>query len=377
MLLTGFDAPILQTMYLDKPLKEHRLLQAIARTNRPFNDIKEAGLIIDYIGLLNNFTAAFEAYTKEDIKGVLIDFDALRGEFTQKLNEVMKLFEEIPKDKYDRQTMMNAIEVVTQNEDNTKKFVDNYKELRKLFELLGTDQIKIEKFYDFKWLTAVYAWYINDVIQDRRNEDIRVQKYFNKTLKYVYKSTEIEKIEKELPIIRFDENYLKNLQEKAKNIKEKAANIIFTLNKYVLVDKQRNPIYESLTQRVEKIVELWKEKKKDYDAILAEGSDIFLEMNKLQVRQKQLNFTNLEYSLLLALENKFGTQPDLTQDTTELYTKLQALMFRDWQTQQTAKKNVEREVRTYLRKYVKKYGLKLSNLQELYTRLMENVMTYG
>jgi type I restriction enzyme R subunit len=51
MLLTGFDAPILQTIYLDKLLKKHRLLQAIARTNRPYKDLKEAGLIIDYVGI--------------------------------------------------------------------------------------------------------------------------------------------------------------------------------------------------------------------------------------------------------------------------------------------------------------------------------------
>ena len=92
MLLTGFDAPILQTMYLDKPLKEHRLLQAIARTNRPFKDLKEAGLIIDYVGILKEFTRAFENYTKEDITGILINTDDLVKEFTQKLDETTALF---------------------------------------------------------------------------------------------------------------------------------------------------------------------------------------------------------------------------------------------------------------------------------------------
>ena len=71
MLLTGFDAPILQTMYLDKPLKEHRLLQAIARTNRPYRDVKEAGLIMDYLGILKDFKKAFEQYSDEEIKKVL------------------------------------------------------------------------------------------------------------------------------------------------------------------------------------------------------------------------------------------------------------------------------------------------------------------
>ncbi|MEW6002140.1 MAG: HsdR family type I site-specific deoxyribonuclease, partial [Nitrospirota bacterium] len=58
MLLTGFDAPNLQVMYLDKLLKEHRLLQAVARTNRPFKDLKEAGVIIDYVGILKEFKKA-------------------------------------------------------------------------------------------------------------------------------------------------------------------------------------------------------------------------------------------------------------------------------------------------------------------------------
>jgi len=69
-------------MYLDKPLKEHRLFQAIARTNRPYKGLKEASVIIDYVGILKEFTKAFEAYSKEDIKGVLYDVGDLRKEFT-------------------------------------------------------------------------------------------------------------------------------------------------------------------------------------------------------------------------------------------------------------------------------------------------------
>ena len=64
MLLTGFDVPQLQVMYLDKPLKEHRLLQAIARTNRPYGNEKEAGVIIDYVGILKEFKRALEIYCK-------------------------------------------------------------------------------------------------------------------------------------------------------------------------------------------------------------------------------------------------------------------------------------------------------------------------
>ncbi|MEW6215645.1 MAG: HsdR family type I site-specific deoxyribonuclease, partial [Nitrospirota bacterium] len=86
MLLTGFDAPVLQVMYLDKPLKEHRLLQAVARTNRPFKDLKDAGLVIDYVGVLKEFKKALEMYSEDDIKGALFSYDNIREEFVILLN---------------------------------------------------------------------------------------------------------------------------------------------------------------------------------------------------------------------------------------------------------------------------------------------------
>ena len=59
-LLTGFDAPILQTMYLDKPLRDHTLLQAICRTNRPYGQVKTHGLIVDYLGVFDDVAQAIQ-----------------------------------------------------------------------------------------------------------------------------------------------------------------------------------------------------------------------------------------------------------------------------------------------------------------------------
>jgi len=377
MLLTGFDAPILQTMYLDKPLKEHRLLQAIARTNRPYKGIKEAGLILDYVGILKEFYKAFEAYSKEDIKGVLADLNDLRKEFTRTLNETCDLFGAVPRDTYDRTTMLKAIEVLTIDEQNSKKFLENYKRLRKTFELLGPDIIKAQTFSEYKWLSAIYTYYILMVLRSRPDDERYVQKYFNKTLKYVYKTTELENIEKELPIIKFDEHYLKTLEEKANTKEEKAANIVFTLNRFILVDRQKNPVYESLTEKVERILKLWKERTKDFEKIYKDGLQIIEEISKLTDRQKELGFTDLEYSLLLTLENKFGSDPQLTKDIKELSNQLQQHMFKGWYSQQTARKNIEREVRRYMRKYIKTHGIKFNELEQLYQKIMENMKNYG
>ena len=72
MLLTGFDAPICQVMYLDRQLKEHTLLQAIARVNRTYAG-KSRGFIVDYYGLSDYLTEALEMFSSEDVSGALKD----------------------------------------------------------------------------------------------------------------------------------------------------------------------------------------------------------------------------------------------------------------------------------------------------------------
>jgi len=377
MLLTGFDAPTLQTMYLDKPLKEHRLLQAIARTNRPYKDLKEAGLIIDYVGILKEFQKAFENYTKEDITGVLLPIEKLTEEFTQTLNQTMALFQDIPTDRDDRQTMLKAFETITTTPENTKKFQQNYRKLRRLFELLGTHPIKLQYLNQYKWLTQLYGYYIHWLRQEQYEEYRYVRKYYPKTLKYVYKTTELDEIQRQYPTIQFDANYLKNLEEKIKTKEEKAANILFTLNRFIIIDKHRNPIYETLTDRVERILKLWKEKTKDYEKIYNEAVQIVNEIQQLQTRQKQLAFTDLQYAILLTLEKTLPPTANLTQDVQELTALLQPYLFKGWQTQPTTRKTIERETRKYLRKYIKQHGLTLQQIDQLHQKIMEKVKTYG
>jgi type I restriction enzyme R subunit len=377
MLLTGFDAPILQTMYLDNPLREHRLLQAIARTNRPYKGLKEAGIIIDYAGILKNFIKAFENYTKKDIEEVLIDFDELRDEFNKTLNETLQLFEGIPNNQYDRATMRKAIETVTLDQQSTEKFQENVRKLRRVFELLGSDPTKLQRIEEYKWVMAIYICYLKEAEPNAPLIEGYAEKYFRKTLEYVYKSIEIEKIQQDIPTIAFDENYLENLEKRLKSREEKAANIFFTLNRLMLVQRRNDPIYESLIDRVQRLLKLWKERIKDYETLDAEGVSIIQDLNQLTERKRRLNFSNLQYGILLSLERQLGTNEDLVQDSKELESSLKPLMFKNWYIQPTARKTVEREVRKRIRKYIKKCGLDLKRYNELCQKIMENVKTHG
>lgn len=380
MLLTGFDSSILQVMYLDKPLREHRLLQAVARTNRPYKDLKEAGLVFDYIGILKEFKKSLEMYSEEDIKGALISYDSIRKEFALLIKETLDILKQVPRD-YEREILLKAVEVLTSDEQKEKEFNEKYKSLRKTFELLGPDEIKLQYFEDYKWLSAIYTYYMKVVIQ-RPVYDDYIQKYYDKTVRFVHKATEIEKLEKELPPITIDRDYLEKLEERVKNRKEKAANILFTLNRLVLVERHRNPIYESLVEKVERLLELWKEKTKDYKKIYLEGVSIYQDFNTLSERQRSLGFSNLQYAMLLELEK--GLKSAGTHHTTPLVEEVESLsgqlgryMFPGWSSQITVKKDVERKIRRFVRGIKGEYNLSLKEMNRLHERLMESVKNYG
>ncbi|MBI2485808.1 MAG: HsdR family type I site-specific deoxyribonuclease [Deltaproteobacteria bacterium] len=376
MLLAGFDAPILQVMYLDKPLKEHRLLQAVARTNRPFKDLKEAGIVIDYVGILMEFKRALEMYSDEEIKGAIFSYRSVREEFKSLIKDILEILTDVPKS-YERETLLKAIEVLTLDEQKEKEFSEKYKNLRKIFELLGPDEIKLEYFEDYKWISAIYSYYMKVVIQKPIYEEGYVQKYYDKTVRFIHKATEIERIENELPTMAFDEEYLKILEEKVKSKNEKAANILFTLNRLVLVERHLNPIYESLVEKVERLLEMWKEKTKDYERIYKEGANVINDMNTLFQRQRDLGFSDLEYSMLLTLEDRLGRDDALVEEIKKLSVNLKEHISPGWFNQTTVRKDIEREVRRFVRGFKKKYLFSLDDINSLYEKLIENIKNYG
>ena len=95
-LLTGFDAPILYCMYLDKPMRDHVLLQAIARVNRPYEDDegrkKSSGFVLDFVGIFDNLEKAL-AFDSQDIEGIVQDIEVLKKRFEE---EMKKAGEGIP-----------------------------------------------------------------------------------------------------------------------------------------------------------------------------------------------------------------------------------------------------------------------------------------
>ena len=110
MLLVGYDVPVVQVLYLDKGLREHTLLQAIARVNRPYDQAKTYGLIVDYCGLTKEIQKAIAIFEDEDIEGALQPVEGELYELKIRHLEAMSFFRDI--DRNDDDAIMEKFEPV-------------------------------------------------------------------------------------------------------------------------------------------------------------------------------------------------------------------------------------------------------------------------
>jgi type I restriction enzyme R subunit len=152
-LLTGFDAPILQTMYLDKSIKDHTLLQAICRTNRLYPK-KTFGCIVDYFGVFDDAAKALE-FDEESVKQVISNLSALREKLPQAMQDVLAHFVGVDR-KLEGFEGLEAAQNAIANNEKKDAFALDFKYLAKLWESLSPDPILDPYNEDYKWLAQVY-----------------------------------------------------------------------------------------------------------------------------------------------------------------------------------------------------------------------------
>lgn len=141
MWLTGFDAPSVHTMYVDKPMKGHNLMQAIARVNRVFRD-KQGGLVVDYIGIATDLKKALQAYTSSSGRGKpTVDVNEALGVLLEKLDVLRGMMHGFDYSAYltgGHKLMAQAADHVLGLEDGKKRFSDTALAMSKAFSLCCT-----------------------------------------------------------------------------------------------------------------------------------------------------------------------------------------------------------------------------------------------
>lgn len=159
-LLTGFDAPVESVMYLDSPLRDHNLLQAIARTNRVAGPQKQFGLIVDYIGVTNKLDEALASYREADVQNALRDLDVPRAELKAAHSEVIKLLKasDVKRGTGDVKKEYDALVAALGAEDEWYTFRRKGKEFVRAYEALSPDPAVLDFTADLKWVAGFLHW---------------------------------------------------------------------------------------------------------------------------------------------------------------------------------------------------------------------------
>lgn len=153
-LLTGFDAPILQAMYLDKPLRDHTLLQAICRTNRGYGEHKTHGLIVDYLGVFDDVATALQ-FDEKGVREVVSNVAALKDKLPEAVKRCLDFFPGVDRGQTGYEGLMAAQECLPDN-DTRDSFAGAYSVLGRLWEAISPDPVLLQYEADYRWLSQVY-----------------------------------------------------------------------------------------------------------------------------------------------------------------------------------------------------------------------------
>jgi|694.fasta_scaffold08150_2 type I restriction enzyme R subunit len=152
-LLTGFDAPILQTLYLDKSIKDHTLLQAICRTNRLYPG-KTFGRIVDYFGVFDDAAKALE-FDEKSVSQMITNLSELKEQLPDAMEKAMFHFEGVDKTVQGFEGLELAQNAISSDEKKDA-FAKDYKFLSKLWESLSPDKILDQYNSEYRWLSQVF-----------------------------------------------------------------------------------------------------------------------------------------------------------------------------------------------------------------------------
>jgi type I restriction enzyme R subunit len=282
-LLTGFDAPVEQVMYLDKPLRDHNLLQAIARTNRPLPSMKKrTGVVVDYFGAFDKLEKAlnFDENIREES---LIDWAALKATVPGAVSLCLESFKGITIAET-RECLLAALRSLREPEA-AKRFEQNFKGLERLWEAVSPDPCLYDHRHQYNWLCSIYVAYRRRL----RGSRDTYGELAAKTRQLIQENTTFMQIAEALPVFRIDENYIGRLDD-LPSPSDKAAALEAALTAELSEDDP-GFIYRLLGERLQRI----KERKDASDEATAqrlrELEAIAAERLKLKQEPQRLSLT--------------------------------------------------------------------------------------
>ena len=320
-LLTGFDAPILYAMYLDKPLKDHTLLQAISRINRPYVG-KTCGLIVDYIGLFKRLKRALTFDSKDIGKG-LINIESLKKRFKELIEQARETLNKINiQDEKNR--LGNIIEYFF-DEDIRKEFIKFYKEIERIYEVLSPDEFLRDYMKDYKLLLQVYQIVYNAFNPEAERKRIYRQT-LKKTEKLIKEEVELRAIADCLPVYEITKDIANQIRVKKASKRVKVINLHRSLTDHIQRTIRKQPYLLSISEEVDKTITQLRERQKDVEETLKDLTKFAEQVALSEGEQAKSGLNKEEFSTFWILRSFSVDKPEFIAG--KIYKKIDK--HREW-----------------------------------------------
>ncbi|MXP15692.1 HsdR family type I site-specific deoxyribonuclease [Altererythrobacter confluentis] len=246
-LLTGFDAPILQTMYLDKPLRDHTLLQAICRTNRPYGEQKTHGLIVDYLGVFDDVAQALN-FDEESAKKAVSNIAELLSVLPGQVQKCLAYFTGVDRELEGYEGLIAAQDCLPNN-DRRDAYAAEFSVLARIWEALSPDPVLSAFQKDYRWLAQVYE----SLKPSTGTGRLLWHKLGAKTIELIHEHVHVDTVRDDLDTLVLDADLLEAVlgtPDPSKKGKEISVKLTARLRKHA-----GNPTFKALSQRLEDLKE--------------------------------------------------------------------------------------------------------------------------
>lgn len=281
-LLTGFDAPILYAMYLDKPMRDHTLLQAIARVNRPYENeqaemVKPHGFVLDFVGIFKNLTKAL-AFDSDEINAIVKDIVLLKELFRSKMESRAPEYLGLIQRNFDDKDVDNLIEHF-RDKDRRKEFFREYKEIEMLYEIISPDAF-LRPFLDrYATLSGIYA-----VVQRAYARQVYVDREFQKkTNELVQQHIDSSSIGQVNEFVAIDTDTIELIKKGEGGDGTKIINLVKSIQKQA-EEASKDPFLVAMAERAQAVQESYEERQTTTEEAL---SLLFKEIEKEEARKKE------------------------------------------------------------------------------------------
>ena len=250
-LLTGFDAPLLYCLYLDKPMRDHVLLQAIARVNRPYVDAegirKRVGLIVDFVGVLRELKKALQ-FDAADVSGAIQDIDLLRAELIDRIERADRDYPGAGE--MDDEALEEVVYRRFLDPQARTTFLEAFKELEALWEIVSPDSALRDHVATFRRLAQWYAAVRNEYA-DRIGF---VADLAHKTRRLVQESARQEGLGRLTAGVTFDSSTVQTLREAPGPYEAKVFNLVRGLRQEIDTSPDTAPVLRPIRERAERVL---------------------------------------------------------------------------------------------------------------------------